>query len=124
MIRYLDLNDATGSGGGHPSDVFAALLAAGESAQTDGKTLLTAAILAYELYLGFFSAVKVRTQGWDYPVYTVLAAAAGAAKIMKLDHAAMANALALALTPNMPLDVVRRGQLSMWKGCAGGNASR
>ena len=28
MIRYLDLNDATGTGGGHPSDMFGALLAA------------------------------------------------------------------------------------------------
>ena len=30
MIRYLDLNDATGTGGGHPSDMFGALLTAAE----------------------------------------------------------------------------------------------
>jgi 2-methylcitrate dehydratase len=41
-----------------------------------------------------------------------------------LDHAQTANALSLALMPNMALEVVRRGQLTMWKGCAGGNACR
>ena len=124
MMRYLDLNDATGSGGGHPSDMFAALLAAAESTKSDGKTLITAAVIAYELYLGFFAAIQVRDRGWDHVVYTVLAAAAGAAKIMKLDHPMTASALSLALTPNMALEVARRGELSMWKGCAGGNASR
>ncbi len=124
MIRYLDFNDATGSGGGHPSDMFAALLAAAESAKTDGKTFITAAVAAYELYLGFFAAIQVRDRGWDHVLYTVLGAAAGVAKIMKLDRQTTANALSLALTPNMALEVARRGELSMWKGCAGANASR
>ena len=124
MIRYLDLNDATGTGGGHPSDMFGALLAAADSTPTDGRTFITAAVTAYELYLGFYAAIQVRDRGWDHVVYTVLAAAAGVAKIMKLDHPATANALSLALTPNMALGVARRGQLSMWKGCAGGNAAR
>ena len=124
MIRYLDLNDATGTGGGHPSDMFGALLAAADSTPTDGKTFITAAVTAYELYLGFYAAIQVRNRGWDHVVYTVLAAAAAVAKIMKLDHPATANALSLALTPNMALGVARRGQLSMWKGCAGGNAAR
>ena len=36
----------------------------------------------------------------------------------------MANAIALALAPNMSLAQSRRGALSNWKGCAGANASR
>jgi 2-methylcitrate dehydratase len=124
MIRYLDLNDATGSGGGHPSDAFAALLAVTDHRKTDGKTFLLASIIVYELYLGFFAGNRIRNRGWDHVVYTALAGAAGVAKIMGLDHERMANALALALTPNMALEVVRRGQLTMWKGCAGGNACR
>ena len=124
MIRYLDLNDATGSGGGHPSDAFAALLAVTDHHKTDGKTFLLASIIVYELYLGFFAGNRIRNRGWDHVVYTALAGAAGIAKILGLDHARMANALALVLTPNMALEVVRRGQLTMWKGCAGGNACR
>jgi len=124
MIRYLDLNDATGSGGGHPSDAFAALLAVTDHHKTDGKTFLLASIIVYELYLGFFAGNRIRNRGWDHVVYTALAAAAGIAKIMGLDHERTAHALALVLTPNMALEVVRRGQLTMWKGCAGGNACR
>ena len=124
MIRYLDLNDATGIGGGHPSDMFGALLAAAESERADGKAFITAAMIAYELYLGFFAAIQIRDRGWDHVVYTVMGAAAGAARIMRLDRTRMANAISHALTPNMALGVARRGQLSMWKGCAGGNAAR
>src|SRR5258706_11394257 len=124
MMRYLDFNDSQGKGAGHPGDVFAALLAAAESTRTDGKSFITAAVAAYELFLAFGSAMYLRKKGWDSVVYTVLSAAAGAAKIMKLDHEKMANALSLALVPNMALGVVRRGQLSMWKTCAAGNAVR
>ena len=124
MIRYLDLNDATGSGGGHPSDALGALLAAAETTKTDGKTFILATVIVYELFLGFFAGMRIRNTGWDHVVYTVLAAAAAVAKMLKLDHARIANALSLALTPNMALEVSRRGQLTMWKGCAGGNACR
>jgi 2-methylcitrate dehydratase len=123
-IRYLDLNDATGSGGGHPSDAFAALLATVDYHKTDGKTFILAAVIAYEFFLGFFAGNRIRNRGWDHVVYTALAAAAGVAKILNLNHAKTANAISLALTPNMALEVVRRGQLTMWKGCAGGNACR
>lgn len=124
MMRCMDFNDATGSGGGHPSDMFAALLAAAETERADGKTFITAAVLAYELYLGFFAANRIRNRGWDHVVYTALSAAAGVSLIKRLDRPRMANALSLALTPNMALEVARRGELSMWKGCAGGNAAR
>ena len=124
MIRYLDLNDATGSGGGHPSDAFGALLATADHHKTDGKTFILAAVIVYELYLGFFAGNRIRNRGWDHVVYTALAGAAGVAKMRGLDHGQTAHALALALTPNMALEVVRRGHLTMWKGCAGGNACR
>ena len=100
------------------------MLAVTDHHRTDGKTFLLASIIVYELYLGFFAGNRIRNRGWDHLVYTVLAAAAGLAKIMGLDHARMANALSLALTPNMALEVARRGQLTMWKGAAAGNACR
>ena len=124
MIRYLDLNDATGSGGGHPSDALGALLAAAETTRTDGKTFILATVIVYELFLGFFAGNRVRNRGWDHVIYTVLGAAAAIAKMMDLDREKLANALSLALVPNMALEVSRRGQLTMWKGCAGGNACR
>ena len=53
MIRYLDFNDAYVSqmnGAGHPSDTIAALLTAGELSQRSGRDLITATVLAYEVY--------------------------------------------------------------------------
>jgi len=36
----------------------------------------------------------------------------------------MRHAIALAVTPNLPLGVTRVGELSMWKGCATASATR
>ena len=105
MIRYLDLNDATGSGGGHPSDALGALLAAAETTRTDGKTFILATVIVYELFLGFFAGNRVRNRGWDHVIYTVLGAAAAIAKMMDLDREKLANALSLALVQNMALEV-------------------
>jgi len=124
MMRYLDLNDATGTGGGHPSDMFGALIAAAEAQHLDGKTFVTASVLAYELFLGLFAAIQIRHRGWDHVVQTIIGAAAAVAKMRKLDRDGIAHAIALAVTPNMAMEVARRGQLSMWKGCAGPNAGR
>ena len=51
--RYLDFNDAYVSqmnGAGHPSDTIAALLTASELRQRSGRELITATVLAYEVY--------------------------------------------------------------------------
>lgn len=124
MIRYLDCNDATGSGGGHPSDVLAATFAVADSRGSDGKSVIAAATVAYELFLGFFEAVRIRNSGWDHVVYGALASSGSAGKLLDLGHEAMAHALSLAVVPNFALEVTRRGELSMWKGCAAGNAAR
>src|SRR5215467_9446221 len=64
------------------------------------------------------------TKGFDHAFYPAVAAAAAAAKVLRLDHARTVNALALAVTANLPLAVTRRGQLSMWKGVAEANGAR
>jgi 2-methylcitrate dehydratase len=45
-------------------------------------------------------------------------------KLLDLDRPQMAQALALALVPNMALNQTRQGELSAWKGCAAADASR
>src|SRR5947208_12032347 len=50
LIRYLDFNDTYLSlEPAHPSDNIAAVLSAGELANRDGKALITATVLAYEV---------------------------------------------------------------------------
>lgn len=124
MGRYLDGNDTFPGGGGHPSDTMTAVLAMAETVGADGKALLTAMVAAYEVYYAFFDAVVMREHGMDHALYTAIGSAVGAAKILDLDEARMAEAVALAITPNLPLHATRRGDLSMWKGCAAGNGAR
>jgi len=123
-MRYLDFNDATfGKSAGHPSDIFGAVLAAADATHADGRTVITAATLAYEVFCNLSENV-LRDQGWDHPVYGVIASAVGAAKVFGLGREEMGNAIALSVIPNMALEQTRTGELAMWKGCAAPNAAR
>jgi 2-methylcitrate dehydratase len=124
MFRYLDGNDTYPGGGGHPSDTLAAVFAMAQAHNADGATAITAAVLAYEIYLALFRAKVMRERGMDHPFYTAVATAVASAKIMDLTRDQIAEAVALAVTPNLALEVTRRGKLSMWKGCAAANGSR
>ena len=81
-------------------------------------------VLAYEIYGSLFRAVSMRDRGLDHVFYTAVASAVGAARVLGLDRTRIAQAVALAVTPNIALHATRRGQLSMWKGAAAGNAAR
>jgi len=99
-------------------------MAVTEFSRKDGKSLILGVALAYEIYYCMFQSLKLRDKGYDYVLYTAAASAAGASKLMGLDEERAGHAVSLALTANLALGVTRRGQLSMWKGCAGGNAAR
>ena len=125
MTRLLDISDTyLGKSRGHPSDMISGILAVAESVRADGISVINAITLAYDVYCSFCDAIDVNAKGWDQPVYGVLGCVLGAGKLLKLSRDQMANAIALALAPNMALAQSRRGQLSNWKGCAGANASR
>lgn len=125
MIRALDVSDTClGRSRGHPSDMISGLVAVAELAHADGKALIEAISLAYDVYCSFCEHVDVNAKGWDQPVYGVMGCALGAAKLMRLGADETGHALSLALTPNMALAQARRGHLSSWKGCAGANGSR
>lgn len=65
MARYFDGNDVYPGGGGHPSDMIAAVLAAAEMKRADGKTTNSpgAAIPGYrrESYLGSSMSAMIAT---------------------------------------------------------------
>ena len=125
MTRVLDISDTyLGKSRGHPSDMISGIMAAAESVRADGKAVINAITLAYDVYCSFCDAIDVNSKGWDQPVYSVLGCVLGIAHVMKLTRDETANAVALALVPNMSLAQARRGNLSNWKGCAGANASR
>jgi len=125
MTRLLDISDTyLGKSRGHPSDMNSGLIAVGESLRADGKSLINAVVLAYDVYCSFCDAVDLNSRGWDQPVYSIMGCVLGIAKLMHLTPEQTGHALSLALAPNMALAQSRRGDLSTWKGCAGPNASR
>ncbi len=125
MLRLLDLSDTYRvTSGGHPSDIFGAILAAAELGDRDGRSLITAVAVGYEIYCSCCDAADLNVKGWDQPVYGVIASALAAGKLMSLDREQMGHAVALAITPNMATMQTRSGELSNWKGCAGANAAR
>lgn len=124
MVRYLDFNDTYHTeGGGHPSDMVGAVLAAAEISGRSGSEVLAALHVAYEVFAALADAVPMRDHGWDYGAFLAIATAAGTGRVLGLDVERLANTVSLAVTPNMPLFVTRTGELSNWKGCASSYAA-
>ena len=124
LVRYLDYNDSYLAKGEtcHPSDSLGAVLAAAEYAGIPGKEFLTALAVAYQVQCRLSDAAPVRARGFDHVTHGAIAAAAGAAKALRLDPPRTANAVAIAGTANNALRVTRTGELSHWKGLAAPNA--
>lgn len=125
MLRYLDCNDSYFSpGGGHPSDMIPAALALGAPNGGDGRSFITAIVLAYEVFCRLSDQVVASDLGWDQGIFSVIGATCAAGHIMGLNRDQMGHAISLSVVPNLPLGVTRTGELSMWKGCATASASR
>src|SRR3984957_3820302 len=92
-IRYLDCNDTYLSlEPAHPSDNWAAVMAAGEAAGADGEAWITAAAVAYEVQCRLCDAASIRARGWDHVTYGALSTSLAASKLLGLSHAQTLNA--------------------------------
>jgi 2-methylcitrate dehydratase len=126
MIRFLDYNDTHGAavGVGHPSDYIPAALARlGERAVT-GEVALRAILAEYEVFCRLAEATRLGVERIDHVLNGAVASAAAAAVANGLSREQTRHALSLAVTANLSLQATRLGELSMWKGCAAGNACR
>ncbi len=124
-IRYLDCNDTYLSlEPAHPSDNWAAIMAAGEVAGADGRAWISAAAVAYEVQCRLCDAVSIRARGWDHTTYGSLSTALAASRLFGLSHAQTVHSLGIAGTTGTALRLTRAGELSMWKGCAFAFAAR
>lgn len=120
LSRYLDFMDSYLAAGetNHPSDNLGAVLAAAESVDASGQELLTALAVAYQIHTRLSDVAPVRAKGFDHTTQGAYAAAAAAAKAMRLPAEQIAHAIAIAGTANNALRVTRTGSLSHWKGLA------
>lgn len=125
MFRYLDFNDTyLSKEPAHPSDNIAALLAVAEAFDCDGRDLIAAIVLSYEVQCRLCDAYSIRARGWDHVTYGSFSSVAGCGLLLEFDEQQFVNAFGLAATPNNAMRITRAGELSMWKGCAFANASR
>ena len=125
MIRYLDFNDAYFSNeGGHPSDNFSAILSCSDAVHAGGKEVIVATVLACEVFCRLTDRYTITPQGFDHAITGVISAVTGASKILGLSQKQMVEAINLAVAPNIALGQTRKGEVSMWKGCALANAGR
>ncbi len=125
MARYLDFNDTYFAlEGGHPSDTIAAVLTLSGALGLSGRDALTAMVAAYEVFCGLNEQHKPSAKLIDHSLHVAIGSAAGAAKSLALDAERTAHAIAIALSANLGLRVVRDGRLSMWKAGSAANAAQ
>src|ERR1051325_7034305 len=125
LIRYFDYNDTyLSKEPAHPSDNIAAALAAAECVGANGRDLIAAIALAYEVQCRFCDTQSIRARGWDHVTYGAFSSALAAAKLFGRDAERMRHALGIAGVASAALRQSRVGELSHWKGCAFANAAR
>ena len=127
MIRYLDFNDAFVSlthGAGHPSDTIAALLAAAEVQGRSGRDLITATVLAYEVFCKIADVFDYLGNGIDHSTITGMGAVVGAGRLMGLTPAQMVQAIGITVGGNTATRQGRADELSNWKAYAAADACR
>ena len=125
MIRYLDFNDGyIGKGGGHPSDSISALLAAGEIKHANGRELIVATVVTYEVYARICDAWNNKASGHDHVTIGGIASVVGAARMLGLTQQQIVEAINIMIAGNIALNQTRMGNVSNWKACAYANASR
>ena len=125
LVRYLDFNDTyLSKEPAHPSDNIPACLAVAESLNANGKQLIQAIVLAYEVQCRLCDAAALRPRGWDHVTYGAFSTALSVAKLWKLSKDRMIHAINLAGITAGALRQTRVGEVSLWKACAFANSAR
>src|SRR2546422_1073050 len=97
LVRYLGYNDTyLSKEPAHPSDNIPAALAVAEAENADGRELIVAIALAYEVQCRLCDTASLRARGWDHVTYGAFSTALAAARLMRLDAEQTRHAIGLA----------------------------
>lgn len=119
-VRELDLHDNFyGFGVAHPADAIPPLLAVAEQCGIrDGKTLLRAILVAYEIQIALVSAIDLNAPGVDHVAHQGPAMAAGLGALLGLDVETIFQAVNQATHLSCAPLQARKGVISSWKAAA------
>src|SRR5438132_2740909 len=95
-----------------------------ESIGADGRELITAVAIAYEVQCRLCDAASIRARGWDHVTYGAFSTALASAKLMRLDPEKTRHAVNIAGVAGAAMRQARVGEVSDWKGGAFANAAR
>lgn len=125
MVRFLDYNDGYFSlEPGHSSDNIPACLAVAQAEGLNGKDLILAIVIAYEVQMRLQDAASLFRRGWDHVNFITVSATLAVGKLLNLSRTQLVHALGMALNGHIAMRQVRSGELSGWKGASAANASR
>src|SRR5262249_55321995 len=111
-------------GAGHPSDTVAALLSSAEISGRSGRHLITATVLAYEVFCKVADVFDYLGNGIDHSTITGMAAVVGAGQLMGLSPDQMVHGTGITVGGNPATRQGRSDALSNWKAFAAADACR
>jgi 2-methylcitrate dehydratase len=120
-VRDLDWHDG-GLDAGHPSDTAPALIAVAEATNAGPHELITALFVSYEVVGAMGTAARFDGTGLRTFI-TSLATVAATGKLLRLTDDELASAIAIAVTPTIPLGIDQLVRRSHWKSMAAAHAS-
>jgi 2-methylcitrate dehydratase len=124
LVRYLDFMDGylRPDEVNHPCDNIMAILAAAEHVGSSGKDFATAVAIAFEIQNHLLDLPTMRAS-INYTTPLAFSVAAGVSKVLGLDAAHTANALAIAGVGAVSCAVIQAEPVSNWKGLASGESA-
>ena len=124
LVRYLDFMDAylRPDEVNHPCDNIMAILAAAEHVGSSGEDFATALAIAFEIQNHLLDLPTMRAS-INYTTPLAFSVAAGVSKVLGLDAARTANALAIAGVGAVSCAVIQAEPVSNWKGLASGESA-
>ena len=124
MVRFHDWNDTyVGRNGGHPSDIIAAALAAGEEGRCSGDEVLRAIGAGQHLMLDMCDGSNALARGWDHATYVGIAATVAVGLLRGLNPVQFAHAISMMTAANNML-LARSAKVSAWRSLASPQALR
>ena len=124
MVRFHDWNDTyVGRNGGHPSDIIAAALAAGEEGHCSGDEVLRAIGAGQHLMLDMCDGSNALARGWDHATYVGIAATVAVGLLRGLNPTQFAHAISMITAANNML-IARSARVSAWRSLASPQALR